>query len=271
VSVAGFFSAEAVSGVELLHPTSKAAGTWAAGSTIRGPAISAVMARAAERIVAPETGLRPARWTLDLSRPVPMAASTVRAEVVRAGRRLRLVDVQLVQDGEPYAWARALFLRGGGAGAGLVWSPANAVALPPEGLRPGTAESRVYFSEEVGWTPNAAPHGNASRKQIWNFPSAVVTDEVATPFQACAAAADLASVVTNWGTEGVAYINADLSMNLARLPRGLEVGVSAVARIAADGLATGTALLHDRGGVIGTSTVSAIGNADRAIDPAARD
>ena len=73
-------------------------------------------------------------------------------------------------------------------------------------------------------------------------------DEPLTGFQAAAATADSASMVTNWGTRGVEYINTDIALTLAREPEGLEIGLLATYRVEHDGIASGTCAMFDRRG-----------------------
>jgi len=78
--------------------------------------------------------------------------------------------------------------------------------------------------------------------------------------------ADGASLVTNWGDKGVEYINTDITLTLARLPEGLEIGLAAVDRVEHDGIAVGTAAVFDRSGTLGTAVVTSLVNAHRTVD-----
>lgn len=60
--------------------------------------------------------------------------------------------------------------------------------------------------------------------------------------------AEVRSPLTNWGTAGVGFINVDLTLVLARLPQGLELGLEADNHISDAGVAVGTATLYDRQG-----------------------
>jgi acyl-CoA thioesterase len=79
-------------------------------------------------------------------------------------------------------------------------------------------------------------------------------------------AAEGTSLVTNLGTAGVGYINGDLTVALARLPRDEWIGVQADSHWAADGIAVGTSTLFDGQGAIGTGMVTAVSNPDAQID-----
>jgi hypothetical protein len=73
-------------------------------------------------------------------------------------------------------------------------------------------------------------------------------------------------MVTNWGSNGVEYINTDIAMTLAREPEGVEIGLLATDRVEADGIAVGTAAMFDRRGPLGTVTVASLANARRTVN-----
>ena len=58
----------------------------------------------------------------------------------------------------------------------------------------------------------------------------------------------------------MAFINADLTLFLARPPSSDWVGLEVAGHIAADGLAIGSCTLYDFDGPIGWSSVSAVAN-----------
>jgi Thioesterase-like superfamily len=258
-----------------LEPGAGAASNWDSGRTVRGMAVSALLARAAEDRVSglplyQGLDLRPARWTVDLSQPVRMSPCRVSATILRAGRRLCLVDAELQQEGSVRARARGIFVRGEDVPPSQAWAPEEELPPLPPLLSVG-GESRWYWSESVGWTARAAPHMNRERKQVWQRSVDVVEDEEPSPFQLVAAAADLASLVAHWSTDGLLHINADISLNLARLPSGGEVGLVAANRAEHNGVAIGAALVRDRNGVLGTSIVSSLAGRERVVDPRSRD
>jgi hypothetical protein len=264
-----FFHIDATSGRELLVPTPSAASNWThAGPMLRGMAVSAAMARSAEGIGEVDRGLQPVRWTVDLCRPVSMAPLDLQSTTLRNGRRLALVQVDLFQDDVLAATARGLFLQPGEPTTGDRWHSEHTLTSPPSDV---TSHSRLYHSPSAGWTTTAASHHNAEPKELWQHATTVVEGEEPSPFQVAAACADLASVATHWGTTGLTFVNADLSMSLVRLPSGREIGVVGHDRWEFDGIAIGTALLRDADGVFGTSTVSGLGNARNLVDPGARD
>lgn len=243
------------------------AGSGWGSEHMRGMAVSGALARATESAVK-ELGrqeLRPVRWTLDLFRPAGMKPSSTSTTVVREGRRLCLVDSVLSQDGEAVARASALYLSPTTSPEGMVWASAYSPQPPPEDYPAGSAE-RLYYSDDAGWTPPADAPQNGDRKQIWQFAIPVVEGEPLTAFQMAASVADAANVISNLGSAGLEFINADVTLALARLPEGLELGLAALDRTEQHGISVGTGLVFDRVGVVGSVTVSAVGNARRAVD-----
>lgn len=251
-----------------LLPTDLARSLWSENQ-MHGVALSGALARALEGAVA-EAGrddLRPARYTVDLFRPASMSLCQTSTRVVREGRRLCLVDAVVEQDGQPVARASGLFLKVGDPATGEVWEPAGSPSPPPVELAPPTDEPQVpLFSSDGVWDPSFAAHQNAGRKTTWQVGVAVVPEETPSPFVAAASVADATSMVTNWGSNGVEHINTDITLTLARLPVGREIGLLAVDRVSEDGIAVGTATVFDRLGRLGTTVVSSIANAKRTVD-----
>ncbi len=236
---------------------------------LHGVAVSGGMARALESRLEQEgrTDLRPARYTVDLFRPASRQPLTFATEVVRAGPRLALVDVTALQDGRAVSRASGLFLKPTADTEGEVWSLGTAPSPPPVDVAPPTTEPHVpYLHSDAGWSQDFREHQNASRKTSWNSGVPIVAGEPLTPFQAVAAIADGASLVTNWGTNGVEHINTDITLTLVRRPAGTEVGLQAVDRLEQDGIAVGTATVFDREGALGTIVVTSLANARRTVD-----
>ena len=253
---------------DVLLPTDLARSSWSTRQ-VHGVAISGALARAAEHAVAAlgRDDLRPVRHSVDLFRAAAMEPFHLSTEVVREGPRLCLVDVTLTQGDERVARASVLFLAGGAPASGETWSPGAHHEPPPLDVAPETDEPRVPFvHSEAGWSQRFGDHQNASRKSSWNSAVPVVAGETLTPFQAVAATADGASLVTNWGSEGVQHINTDITLALARLPRGVEVGLTTLDRVEADGVAVGTVAVFDREGHIGEVVMTSLVNARRSID-----
>jgi hypothetical protein len=263
-----FFRIEHDGDIEILLPEPHAASGWGQES-MRGMPISGALARATERLAEALglDGLLPARFTLDLFKPAKLVPTTITTSVVRRGRRLCLLDAAFVQNGQAVARSTTLFLQPSETPSGAVWSADRSQVAPPRRLVPDSAELRLYFAEDTGWGPVSSVGPSAQRKQSWHFAMPMVADEPLTPFQMAASIADVANVVSNWGSDGLQFINADVTLTLARQPIELEFGLSAVDRVEADGVSVGTAVMFDRAGVFGTTTVLGLANAQHSVDP----
>lgn len=215
-------------------------------------------------------GSIPARLTVDLFKPVLNAPIEVRSEIVRQGTRITAADAVIVQEGEVRARASAVFLTTGIDPAGQVWSPDPDFPMPPEGSVSPQGEPPLFKSSDREWTQNFAANQNADRKISWTSFPALVDGESVSPFQRAAMLGDTTNLVCHWGSEGAGYINTDMTLTLSRLPAGYELGLRADNTCAAEGISVGTATIYDRAGPLGTCVVTALSNARRQIDFAAK-
>lgn len=236
-------------------PAPPTQGPW--GEQLSGVFIGGMLAYAVERD-AWDPGLHPVRFTVDLLRPVAMAPLGLRASVVRAGRRLRLVDSEIVQSDTVVARASTLFLRPGDQPPGQVWTtPVEVPPLPqrfPEtGLNRGMA-FWLYGKDLENPTagPDFTPWQYVGPKYGWLREMAQLVDGVElTPFIRAAMAGDVSSSLTQFGDAGLYYINPDYTLTLTRLPDGSEIGLTALTHYSHAGIATGVSTLFDRLGPIG--------------------
>jgi len=79
-----------------------------------------------------------------------------------------------------------------------------------------------------------------------------------SPFVRVATSADLTSPVANAGPQGLDYINADITLSLARLPVSDWLGYETIFHESDRGVAAASCVVHALDGAIGLSTVSAI-------------
>jgi hypothetical protein len=86
----------------------------------------------------------------------------------------------------------------------------------------------------------------------------LVEDEPMSGFVRAACVADATNPLMNWGTEGLEFVNSDVSMILARAPEGPLVGLAARDRQVHGGVSVGTATMHDRRGAVGSCVVTAL-------------
>lgn len=199
----------------------------------------------------------PTRLTVDLFRAARNAATTVDVRVVRDGRRVRNAECDVLQDGRAVARAALVQYRKSSAPPGEQWiAPMSVPSSPP----PDDSLPPYVGSDDGGWTRSPAAHQNASRKRFYNDGINIVAGEKLSPFVRAVMLAEATSLVTNLGTEGIGYINGDLTVALARLPQDEWIVIQGDSHWAADGIAVGTATLFDRQGAFGSGMVTAVAN-----------
>lgn len=245
-------------------PTAIAKGPW--GSSISGNFVGGLLGYGVERDI-DAADLQPARLTVDLLRPAAMAPLRIRTSTVRAGRRLVLMHADLVQGNTVVAMASGLLLRRGDAPPGDVWS--TDVTMPPIPSTPDELPDDVSMmvwaygrnADVAGLSFDLTEWGHVGPKYVWlRDVKPLVAGEPMTPLTRAAMAGDVASSLTHYGTAGLHYINADYTVTLSRLPVGADIGLAALTHSSADGVATGTAVMFDAGGPIGTATATALAN-----------
>jgi hypothetical protein len=245
----------------VFEPTPAAGGHWGA-SLISGPAVAGIAAYALERDFGRQ-GFTPARFAIDLIKPAKQAPTVVETRVVREGRRVRYTECDVVQGDSVVARATMVQYLQSEAPPGQEWTPGDAFHRPAAAV--GT--TLLVGSDDAGWGVLGAEHQNTSRKRAYYRGLDVIAGEPVSPFVRAAIVAEATTnMVLNMGTEGIGYINGDLTVTLARLPRSEFIGVQGDSRFAAAGVATGTATLFDDHGPIGTAIVTALANPAAQID-----
>jgi hypothetical protein len=265
--VDAFFTADGGSYV----PGTMTRGPW--GATMGGQIVGGLLGWALDRDV--DDDLQPARLTVDLLRPVPIAPVTIETSIQREGRRIKLVDAAMWQQGRVVARASALFLRRGVAPDGEVWSGPVAIPSLPAGSAPIEPEMPfdiwTYGANSDEGSPGMPPpewEQPGVQKFAWTrmFRPMVVGHPL-TPFTRAAFAGDIISSLTHWGTAGLRYINADYTVAISRLPVGEYIGLAAQTYYGNHGVGTGAATLFDSTGPIGTGTALALAQPADAFQP----
>ena len=260
---------------DVLIPDPVAQGPW--GPTISGHVVGGILARAVERAGGGDD-LQPARLTVDLLRPTAIAPLEVRTTVQREGRRIRLVDAELVQDDDVVSRASAVFLRRGDHPDGEVWGSPTVMPPIPDDSAVSTDEM-PFVLWAFGSDSDSGTLGGTGveweqaglRKFAWvRELRPLITGDPMTPFVRAALAGDVTSALTHWGTGGLRYINADFTMTLSRLPDGPYIGLAADGHHGSDGVASGSATLFDQHGPIGHSIAIALGQPPGAFRPPGR-
>jgi hypothetical protein len=237
-------------------PTAIARGPW--GATISGNVLGGLLGFVIDRDFG-DPELQPARLTVDLFRPAALAPVTVRAEIVRAGRRIKVVDVQAVQGDVLVARASALLLRRGAASPTDIWTAPVEIPDPPDEDRTLSGAPMQLVAHGAGTSSDLSAWQYTGPKHIWvHNVTPLVEGRPMTPFTRAAMAGDVVSSLTHFGPDGLLYINADYTLTLSRLPVGEQIGLSALTHHSQAGVATGTATLFDRSGPIGTGVATAL-------------
>lgn len=249
-----------------LLPTDLARGPWSPDALHGGPS-AALLGAAAEPLL---EGMHPARVTVELLRPVPLAPLVTRAEVIRPGRKVRLVRATLAraEDGVEVATATVLGIR-----LADVELPETSPAAepprqppPPSVGRPlsdvngpaAASDSPAFHSAGVEHRFVAGDFGALGPATDWiRLRVPVVAGEPTTPLQRVLAAADFGN-----GISGIAefaelmYINPDLTVYLHRQPVGEWVCLDAISRLEPNGVGLAESELWDEHGRIGRSLQS---------------
>ena len=238
-------------------PTEIARGGW--GPSLSGHVVGGLLGWAAERAV-DDPQLQPARLTVDLPRPTALEPIEVRSRVQHDRRRLRLVEAVLIQRGVVVARGSALFLRRGPQPDGHVWS--QPVQMPPLPIDEEDAPS--LFMRTYGWgsgiqNPDPEWANTHGPKYTWLHETRPLIDgEPFTAFTRAAMAGDITASIANWGTNALQFINVDYTLTLSRLPEGPHIGLASLTHYSHDGVATGSAVLVDHQGPIGSGVSVAI-------------
>ncbi len=243
-------------------PTELCASPWGP-FTIHGGASIGLLAWAIERQV-PE-GMLVTRLTADLFRPVPREPLQVAARLVRQSRRLRLLEASLYRDGEEIGRASALALA---TAEVVIPAAARIPAGPPPALReawsrpPVVGVHRIPNRENREFPPGlhtrvplkpALLEMGSGRGTTWvRLPAELIAGEATSPFVRVATLADFSNGFAQlYLDSGTGFINADLTLNLHRLPDGDWLGIDAITRAQPNGIAIAEAELYDEAGLIG--------------------
>ena len=233
-------------------------GPWR-GDAQYGGTPAALLTWAVERVPT-LVPMRIARLTVDLHRRVPLGRLGVTTEVVRDGKRLQIVVATITDDGgTEVARATALRLRTGVGPDDWNDPDLEPVAAPIFG---DVRHQRERTGERNGFTAalDMREAEKGSRRARWcRTTHPVIAGEEPSPTVRLAWASDLAANIGNFLDHGRwSAINSDLTIGLARAPRGEWTGIDTRSWYADDGIGHSRADLFDRDGFVGTCTASLI-------------
>lgn len=245
-------------GPDRVLPTDLARGPWDPDAQ-HGGAPAALLAGALERIES-DVPMAVVRVTYELLRPVPLTPLTLRARILRPGRRVQLLEASLHAGEEQVVQARALRIRR---------EDVPAPAPQPDGRPARTPQDSTPLEMRPGGPPTFARDAMEIRFAVGAFfeigPAlawfrlgcAVVAGEEPSPLQRLAAAGDFGngiSAAVPWTSH--VFINPDLTLYVERLPEGPWVGLDAETRLGGDGTGISESVLYDERGRIGRAMQS---------------
>ncbi|HEY1707882.1 MAG TPA: acyl-CoA thioesterase domain-containing protein [Rhizomicrobium sp.] len=237
-------------------PTEASRGPWSPTS-LHGRVVIGLVGYELERLHGGPDWM-PARLTVDMYRLPDFSPITAVTTVVRGGKRIKLVDCELISGGRSVARGTCQFLIRGENAPGKTWSPPNWDAPKPDDLPvppPGQFGERMWKMRNVSdWFS-----GTETRRGAWMAEIRELVEGVPlTPFTRVSLAADFASPLANRHETGLGYINTDVTVYLHRLPVGEWIGFEKINHHATDGVAIGGCFLYDVEGPIGSVNVAAL-------------
>jgi Thioesterase-like superfamily len=236
--------------------TKLARGPWDPNAQ-HGGAAAALLMRAFENLPAPPD-LVIARVTYEFVRAVPLGELDVRAEVVRPGRRVQLLDASILTPaGTEVVRARALQIRA-----------VDAAAAPTQlGPRPRGPEDGRENDFRAPHRPLFAPdaieirfvsgtfHGGGPATAWFRLVHPIVDGEEPSPLQRLAAAGDFGNGISSplpW--DEYLFINPDLTLYLDRGPEGEWICLESSTTIAEGGVGISESVLYDERCRVGRAT-----------------
>ncbi len=200
----------------------------------------------------------PVRLTVDMYRLPDLSPLTAVTHVIRGGRRIRIVDCELISGGKSVARGTCQFLLLSQNAPGKTWSPPNWDAPRPEDLpppAPGQFGERMWKMRNISdWFSTDGARRGAWLAEIREL----VEGAPLTPFTRVALASDFTSPLANRSETSLGYINTDVNVYLHRLPVGEWIGFEKINHQASDGVAIGECFLYDVEGAIGSAGCAAL-------------
>ena len=232
-----------------------AAGPWDPNMQ-HGGAQASLVVWAAERIPA-AVPMQIARVTIDLMRPVPVAPLTLETEVLREGRKIQLCAVRLFANGILTVGATVLKIK------------KQAQPLPDDVIEPpldvpAPEQSRIEPQNSpfgLGMTIRAARgrFGGLGPGAIWyRADRPLIEGFPISQAMRAVAASDFCNASSALDYRKWTFLNADLTVSMAREPVGEWILLDAVSWIGPDGAGLATARLADMRGYFGRCAQSLV-------------
>ena len=240
-------------------PTEFSRSPWGPDSLHGGPS-AALLARELEQQDNDGNSMRLARLTVELVRPVPVAPLIVTARVVRPGRRVQLLEAEMLAADSQVA--RAVGLRIARAGLEL---PEGSVLVeePPPPVEHGEANEAwgdytAFHNAGVDIRVVEGAFREPGPATAWfRLCYPIVPGEEPSPFQRAAAAGDFGNGLSQmFGMADWTFINPDLTVSVFREPVGEWVALRSRTYLDPNGSGLAESELYDSTGRIGRATQS---------------
>ena len=240
-----------------LIPSGMTRGGWSNDAQHGGPPCG-ILARAIEHVPT-LTPMQVVRFTVDLTRPVPLEPLQIETSVVREGRRIQLVDAWLRADGIELGRARALRIRVGDLDLPVPGTdrmpvgPADMVLLQWRGhFGEDDALPRFHYDAVEIRTQDGSFNSPGPGCSWFRLLVPLVDEEIPSDFVRLATLADMANGNSQSLDPTVhAFVNPDISLHLHRLPRGEWIGMKSVSYPQPHGIGMADTTVYDLVGSIG--------------------
>ncbi|MCK9285801.1 MAG: thioesterase family protein [Rhodocyclaceae bacterium] len=238
-------------------PTDWAVGPWDP-QLLHGGATATLLAHGIEA-TQPEPDWLLAKLNFDFFRPIRKTPMTLRTEIVREGKRVRLVDAFLAEEDVVVARASGFMVAPTyDAPAPLI--PATHAPASWQGLNPVTDAGtgrHLQFNSDIEFRPITAPFSGPGIVVWVKAPYDLLPGTPLTPTCRTAAMSDFANAIGIWSDPARrGFINADIALSTYRRQRGDWLCLESAARPDGDGIAVSNVLLYDEAGLFGSvSTV----------------
>ncbi len=236
-----------------------AAGPWDPRMQ-HGSAPASLAVWAAERIPTP-VKMRVVRATIDLMRPVPLSPLTLQTQVLREGRKIQLCAVRLLAEDALVVAATVLKIKAqsqplpAGLGGGKVELPG-----PAESREDPAKFSNSPFVTGMSLRAARGRFGVPGRSAIWyRVDRPLIEGFSVSQAMRAVVAADFAN-----GTSAAldfrewTFLNADLTVSMAREPTGEWILLDGESWIGPDGAGLAMARLADEQGYFGRAVQSLV-------------
>jgi hypothetical protein len=222
-------------------------GPWSEGAQHGGPP-AALLGRAIE-FASGQPHWITARLAVDILGPIPVAELTVRAEVIRPGRSVELIEAELIAGDRVAARARGWRIR-------TIAQPAAASVRQPAPPLPSESHSVPWpggYIAAVEWRFAEGGFDQLGSATVWTRARIPLLDsEPMSPLQRVLLVADSGNGASSaLPLEDFWFINPELTVHLHRLPETDWICLQARTTVSPQGVGLAESALYDRAGSIG--------------------